>query len=67
VRPNAFEWGRQVTTEQLARRIEETPIGPFAILLGLTEDHFSELVEARRKIADALRLYESTSANGERG
>jgi len=56
-----------MTTEELARRIEQTPIGPFAILLGLTEDHFSELIEARRKIADALRLYEAASSNGDRG
>ncbi len=42
--------------EALAKRIEQTPVGPFAILLGLNDGtHFKEIVEARAIIAAALR------------
>jgi hypothetical protein len=43
--------------EDLARRIEEMPIGPFCILLGLNEEHFTEVIADRKKIADALRFF----------
>lgn len=42
--------------EALAKKIEETPIGPFAMLLGLNDElHFNEIVEARQTIVSALR------------
>jgi hypothetical protein len=41
---------------ELAKRIENTPIGPFAILLGMSDDaHFNDIVEARGMIVLALR------------
>lgn len=46
-----------MNTYNLAKRIEETPVGQFAILLGLTEEHFREVIADRKKIADALRFY----------
>jgi len=42
--------------EALAKRIEQTPVGQFAILLGLNDGtHFKEIVEARSMIVAALR------------
>lgn len=46
-------------TEDLARRIEETAIGPFSILLGLGEEHFNDLVAARALIVKALNNHEA--------
>lgn len=42
---------------EIAKKIAQCPVGPFAILLGMTEDHWREVVAARQMIVDALRAH----------
>jgi hypothetical protein len=46
-----------MTHEQIAKRIETMPLGPFAMLMGFVEDgaHVNELIEARKMMVESLR------------